>query len=130
MNHSSTHTGGTVMHTARSIFQKVDTMDPHALDEVIAEDARMVFGNAEPLVGREAIAAGAGAFLSTFKGLRHRILNEWSVGADTIVETEVTYTRLDGKEVSLPAVSIWRVGDDGLIAEYRVFFDVAPIYAP
>jgi len=124
------HTGGTEMHSAVSIFQKVDTMDPHALDDVFAEDATMVFGNGEPLVGREAIAAGCGAFLTTVRGLRHRILNEWAVDADTIAETEVTYTRLDGKEVSLPAVSIWRVRDDGLIADYRVFFDVAPIYAP
>ena len=118
------------MHTARSIFQKVDTMDPHALDDVFAEDGRLVFGNNEPLVGLEAIAAGSGAFLSTLQGLRHRILNEWSIGADTIVETEVTYSRLDSKEVSLPAVSIWRVRNDGLIVDYRVFFDVAPIYAP
>jgi len=118
------------MHTARSIFQKVDTMDPHALDEVFAEDARMIFGNSEPLVGREAIAAGCGTFMSTLQGLRHRILNEWSVGADTIAETEVTYTRLDGKEISIPGVSIWQVRDDGLIAEYRVFYDPAPVFAP
>jgi ketosteroid isomerase-like protein len=118
------------MHSARGIFQKVDTMDPHALDEVFAEDGTMVFGNGEPLVGREAISAGCGAFLSILQGLRHRILNEWQVDADTIAETEVTYTRLDGKEISIPAVSIWRVRDDGLIASYRVYFDVAPIYAP
>jgi hypothetical protein len=50
------------MPTARSIFQKVDTMDPHALDDLLAEDARMVFGNGEPFVGREAITSGCAAF--------------------------------------------------------------------
>jgi hypothetical protein len=27
-------------------------------------------------------------------------------------------------------VSIWGVGQDGLIRDYRVFYDLAPVYAP
>ncbi|HEX4247916.1 MAG TPA: hypothetical protein VH008_08600 [Pseudonocardia sp.] len=42
----------------------------------------------------------------------------------------MTYTRLDGGEVTVPAVSIWRVDDDGLIVDYRVFVDQAPLFAP
>lgn len=118
------------MPNARTIFATVDTLDPRAVTELFAQDATMVFGNREPLAGREAIMAGNQAFMSIVKGLRHRILNEWNVGADTIAETEVTYTRHDDKEVTIPVVSIWRVRDDDLIVNYRVFFDVAPLYAP
>jgi hypothetical protein len=32
----------------------------------------------------------------------------------------VTYTRRDDKQVTIPAVSIWRVGADGLIVDFRV----------
>ena len=112
------------------VFATVDSMEPDAIVGLYAEDARVVFGNGEPLVGREAILAGLRGFLSTIDGLRHRIVNEWYVGADTMAETEVTYRRLDGKSVSVPVVSIWHTRDDGLIDDYRVFFDLAPVYAP
>jgi ketosteroid isomerase-like protein len=112
------------------IFATIDSMEPDAIAEFYAEDARVVFGNAEPLVGREAIVAGIQAFSSTIDGLRHRIINQWYVGADTVAETEVTYRRLDGKSVSVPVVSIWHAREDGLIDDYRVFFDLAPVYAP
>ncbi len=112
------------------IFKTIDAMRPDAIAELFTEHARMVFGNAEPLVGREAIAAGVQGFFSTIKGLEHRIINDWHIGSDTIAETEVTYRRLDDKEVSVPVVSIWHTGPDGLIDDYRVFFDLTPVYTP
>lgn len=111
------------------VFAAVDKMEPGAFVEFLAEDARVVFGNGAPLVGREAIAAGTQAFFATIKGLHHRIVKEWHVGADTVVETEVTYDRLDGRSVSVPVVSIWRTRADGLIDDYRIFFDLTPVYA-
>jgi hypothetical protein len=41
----------------------------------------------------------------------------------------VTYLRLDGKEVSVPAVTIWEVDEAGLITDLRVFIDQAPLFA-
>jgi hypothetical protein len=112
------------------VFKTVDSMQPDSIADLLAEDARMVFGNAEPLVGREAITAGVQGFFSTINGLQHRIVKDWHIGADTIAETEVTYRRLDDKNVSVPVVSIWHTRDDGLISDYRVFFDLAPVYTP
>ncbi|MDF5753060.1 nuclear transport factor 2 family protein [Spongiactinospora sp. TRM90649] len=113
----------------RHVFRSVDSFDADEFARLLAEDARLVFGNAEPLAGRAAIAAGIRAFFSTIGGLRHRVVRNWQVGADTIAETEVTYRRLDGKDVSVVAVSIWRTRDDGLISDYRIFVDLAPVYA-
>jgi ketosteroid isomerase-like protein len=112
------------------IFQTIDTMQPDSIAAMYAEDARLVFGNAEPLVGRTAITAGIEGFFATINGLRHRVVNDWHVRADTIAEAEVTYRRIDDEHVSVPVVSIWHTGDDGLITDYRVFFDLAPVYAP
>ncbi|GIH75118.1 nuclear transport factor 2 family protein [Planobispora longispora] len=113
----------------RRVFQSVDSFDPDEFTRLLAEDATLRFGNAEPQVGREAIAAGLRAFFSTIGGLRHRVVRNWQVDADIIAETEVTYQRLDGKDVSAVAVSIWRTRDDGLISDYRIFVDLAPVYA-
>ncbi|MEV0349875.1 nuclear transport factor 2 family protein [Nonomuraea sp. NPDC050680] len=113
----------------RRVFQVVDSFDPDKFAQLLAEDATLVFGNAEPTVGREAIAAGLRTFFSTIGGLRHRIVRSWQVDADTIAETEVTYRRLDGKDVGVAAVSVWHTRDDGLISDYRIFIDLAPVYA-
>ncbi|MGW4404978.1 nuclear transport factor 2 family protein [Nonomuraea sp. NPDC004702] len=114
----------------RRVFQVVDSFDPDKFAELLAEDATLVFGNAEPMVGRAAVAAGLRTFYSTIGGLRHQIVRDWQAGADTIAETEVTYRRLDGKEAAVVAVSIWRTRDDGLISDYRIFADLAPVYEP
>ncbi|MEO3873486.1 nuclear transport factor 2 family protein [Nonomuraea sp. B12E4] len=113
----------------RRVFQTVDSFEPDEFVKLLAEDATLVFGNAEPMVGHEAITIGLRAFFATIGGLEHRVVREWRVGADTIAETEVTYRRLDGGEVSLAAVSIWQTRDDGLISDYRIFIDLAPLYA-
>ena len=60
----------------------------------------------------------------------HRLLNDWSVGPVTIAQSEVTYLRLDDKEVTIPAVTIWRAQDDGLLTHLQVFYDPSPIFAP
>ncbi|WP_210583710.1 nuclear transport factor 2 family protein [Streptomyces sp. GESEQ-35] len=116
--------------TADALFAKIDGRELRAVADLFAEDATMVFGNGEPLSGRQAILAANAAFMDTIAGLRHRILDTWAVDATTIALTDVTYTRLDAGEVTLPAVTIWRVGDDGLIADLRVVLDLARVYAP
>ncbi|MEU8203189.1 nuclear transport factor 2 family protein [Streptosporangium sp. NPDC049046] len=113
----------------RRVFRTVDSFDPDEFVRLLAEDATLVFGNAEPMAGREAIAAGLRDFFSTIGGLRHRIVRNWQVDADIIAETEVTYRRLDGTDVGVVAVSIWRTRDDGLISDYRIFVDLAPLQA-
>ena len=45
-----------------------------------------------------------------------------------IQKLEVTYTRRDGKTVTVPAVNLLRVSD-GLIADYEIYVDLAPVYA-
>ena len=114
---------------ANAILARIDGMDTAASVKLFAESATLTFGNGQPMVGRDAIKAGTAVFYSSIAGLRHRILNEWTVGQDTIVEAAVTYTRHDGRQVTIPAASIWRVREDGLITDYRVFIDLAPVYA-
>ena len=79
------------------VFELVDTMDVHGFGELLAEDARAFFGNAEPMIGRDGIAAGLSEFYTTIAALRHDVVNTWTSGAHTIVYANVTYRRLDGK---------------------------------
>jgi hypothetical protein len=113
----------------RDLFAMTDAMDVDTLTSVFADDARLVFGNGEPLVGIDKIRTGTTAFFDTIAGLHHSIVTEWKFGADTIVELQVTYDRKDGQQVTIPCVTIFHTDAAGKIDDYRVYFDVTPIYA-
>ncbi|WP_433734083.1 nuclear transport factor 2 family protein [Nocardia sp. CA-129566] len=110
-------------------LQAVDSLDAKGFAEHFAPDGKITFGNIPTLEGRNAVEAGCAGFFGTIDGMHHDIVNEWVVGKDTIVELVVTYTRKDGRKVPIPVVSIWTIADSGLIDEYRVFFDLTPVFA-
>ena len=114
---------------SRELFAMTDSMDVDTLLSVFEDDARLVFGNNQPLVGLDEIRSGITAFFDTIAGLHHTIATEWSFGADTIIELKVTYDRKDGQQVTIPCVTIFHTEATGRIDDYRVYFDVAPIYA-
>lgn len=118
------------MPTAESVFRIVDAKDAAGFAALFARSGRMTFANADPMVGPDAIAEGIASFFTAIESLRHRLVNVWTIGADTVVEVEVLYTRLDGKEISLPGVAIWRVDADDRFIAYRVYIDQAPLFAP
>jgi ketosteroid isomerase-like protein len=121
--------GATSRPRTRNLFTVMDAMDVATLTSFFAEDGQVVFGNGQPLVGIDEIRTGTTAFFATIAGLHHEVVNEWNVGDDTIIELKVTYDRKDGQQVTIPCVSIFHTDAAGKIDAYRVYFDVAPIYA-
>jgi ketosteroid isomerase-like protein len=113
---------------AADLFADVDRKDATLFAPYLAEDCVFQFANAPEVVGRDEIERGLAAFYDTIAALRHDLLRVWEVDAATIVRMRVTYTRLDGSEVSMPAAVIFERGDDGLIVDYRIFVDQAPLY--
>jgi hypothetical protein len=121
--------GATTRPDTRDLFATVDTMDVATIASLFAEDGRVVFGNGQPLVGIEAIRTGITAFFDTIAGQHHEVVTEWKVLDDTIVELKVTYDRKDGQQITIPCVTIFHTDAADKIDDYRVYFDVAPIYA-
>lgn len=113
--------------TTTDLFADVDRMDAKAFASYLAEDCVLRFANADEVVGRDAIEAAIGGFFTTIKGLSHRIVEQWEVDDTTIVQSEATYRRMDHREVTVPAVTIYR-RSGGLIDEYRIYVDLAPVY--
>lgn len=111
------------------VFATVDTMSGAGFADFFAEDGRMVFGNGDAMVGRDQITAGVDGFFSMIDGIHHEVKRDWVVGNDYISEIAVTYNRKDGQVVTIPVVSVWTTDAEGKIADYRVFFDVAPVFA-
>jgi ketosteroid isomerase-like protein len=121
---------GTQVLSTRDPFADIDRMDAAAFASYFAEEGALHFANAnaDEVRGCGAIEAVIADFFGTIKGLRHRILEQWDVGDTTILQAEVTYTRTDDGQVTLPAVVIFRRAGD-LIEDYRIYIDQAPLYA-
>jgi ketosteroid isomerase-like protein len=111
------------------MFADIDRMDAEAWAAHLAPDAVMRFGNSDPVHGREACRDALAAFYDQIHGLSHHVIEQWEHGAATIVEAAVTYTRTDDREVTVPVVTIYRTNVADLIADYRVYIDLAPVFA-
>jgi ketosteroid isomerase-like protein len=116
------------MSTTTEVFADVDRMDAKAFASHLSEDCLLRFGNADEVIGRDAIEEAIAGFFTTIKGISHQIVHQWDVEDTTITQLESTYTRRDDRKVTLPAVAVWRHGGD-LIDDYRIYVDLAPVYA-
>ena len=117
------------MQTHDQLFDDIDTMEPDAFARHLAEDVTMRFGNAPEIHGRDACRQTWADFCTLVDGVRHDVVAQWDTGDATIAQTDVTYTRKDGQRVTVPVVTIYRTRDGGDITDYRVFLDLAPVFA-
>jgi hypothetical protein len=111
-----------------TLFDDIDSMEPERFAHHLAPNAVMVFGNAEPINGRDAIHDAWGSFCEGVDGVRHEQVDTFSKGDRTVVEARVTYTRKDNREVTVPVVTIYRAPGE-LIDDYRIYIDLAPLFA-
>jgi len=112
----------------RDVFAALDALDVPAMAALVSDDVRMRFGNGELVEGKEAFAQAAEAFAASIAGIRHEIHWLRAVDDAVIAEMDVHYKRLDGSQLTLPCCNTFRVRD-GLIADYRIYMDISPLYA-
>ena len=112
-----------------SLFDDIDSMNPDRFAQHLDGDVVMRFGNADPVRGRDAVRDAWAGFCQGIDGVRHDVVEQWAQGPATIVEAKVSYTRKDGSQVTVPVVTIYR-GEGELIEDYRIFIDLAPLFAP
>lgn len=110
-----------------SLFESIDRMDPDKFVTFLTEDASFRFGNWPPVCGTASIHDAVAGFFSSIKALRHRVLRIWEPGDTVMCEGEVTYTRHDGRELTLPFANFLEMRT-GRIGDYRIYADVSPLY--
>ena len=115
--------------TRMKMFHDIERMDARAWAEYLAPDAVMRVGNDDPIYGRDGCRAALESFYARIDGLRYDLVELWEHGEATIVEANVTYTRSDGQEVTVPVVTIYRTDANDLISDYRIYTDIAPVFA-
>jgi ketosteroid isomerase-like protein len=110
------------------LYANVDAMRLDAFVASLTPDVEVVVGNNPAMKGRQAVKEGIGHFFSSIAGLKHRFENVVEGQGLTFLEAKVDYRRKDGREVTVPVVTVLERNGD-LVKSLRIYFDVAPVYA-
>ena len=112
---------------AGGMFAAIDSKDTQAFVGFLTDDAVFRFGSAPAVRGREAIFAAVDGFFGTIAGCSHEVQNTLASGSTLACEGEVTYRRHNDTEITLPFTDIFEYDGD-LIAQYKIYIDIAPLY--
>ena len=110
------------------MYANVDAMRLDAFVASLTPDVEVVVGNNPAMKGRQAVKEGIGHFFSSIAGLKHRFENVVEGQGLTFLEAKVDYRRKDGREVTVPVMTVLERNGD-LVKSLRIYFDVAPVYA-
>jgi hypothetical protein len=125
-----------VMRWAKDLYANaVDRKDAAGFAAAFAPDGWVQFGNFPRTTGRAAITAVIAQFFEGFQSLAHKEVGSWLDGRTLVLEAEVTYLRHDGRSVTVPAATIFRLAAEPSAEgmpqanECRIYVDLAPLYA-
>ncbi|MGF6754049.1 nuclear transport factor 2 family protein [Paraburkholderia sp. GAS334] len=110
------------------VYEAIDSKDEQQLARYLTENCTFVYANSDPVTGRANVAEASKAFMALIAGIKHHLLDVWSFDDVVISRLDVTYTRKDGSTLTVPGVTIWRLRDRQ-IDDYRIYIDVAPLFA-
>ena len=103
--------------------------DPEKVAEFFAENGSLSINNGPPAIGRAAIAREAQAFMTTFPDMVVTFDKLESRGDLTAFHWTLSGTNTGpggtGNKVRISGYELWRIGNNGLIAESQGHFDAA-----
>jgi hypothetical protein len=101
----------------------LDRQNVPAVLALLAPDCRFQAGNLPVVVGREAIGQALGAFFSNVQAVQHTITDVFEGPERAVYRGEVTYTRPNGSNLTVPVCDVFALRPDGLVAEYCIYID-------
>ncbi len=112
----------------RTMCRQVDAGDADAFASWFADDASYTFGNAEPIVGRAAIAAATAGAAGALPWVEHTVEQVAEVGDQLFCRFTIRTEARDGTALALPCVTVvWLRGHE--VVDYRVHMDLGPALA-
>jgi ketosteroid isomerase-like protein len=110
----------------RRFYRATDERRIDDLRELLSSDARVRFGNAPEVVGRDAILAQSAGRVAAWKSMRHHFVDAVQDGNRIFSEFIVEYLMPDERVHRLPFASLI-VHDGNQIRSLRVFGDLTPL---
>lgn len=110
------------------LFCAIDAKRADAFSGFLAEDCVFRFGNQAAVIGRPAVTAYVAAFFDSIRAIEHRIEDAWHVDGAVVCHGLVTYTRLNGSQMTVPFANALKLVDRK-IGEYLIFADTSALYS-
>lgn len=94
-----------------------------------ADDSSLRFGNGPLVEGGDAIVKSINSFFTSIHSLEHQFLT--IIGTDDyfVAEAQVTYQRVNGGSLSVPAATLIERNKEGLVQSMRIFVDISELYS-
>jgi len=108
------------------VFETVDAKDADAFAALLTENAVYRYGSEPAVQGKEPIRRYVSAFFGSLEALRHQVVDTWEREGSVVCQGVVTYTKGDGRDVSVPFTKILRFEGDR-IRDYLVYIDPSPL---
>jgi limonene-1,2-epoxide hydrolase len=110
------------------LFTSIDGKDTESFLGFLTDEAVFQFGSAPAVQGTENVRAAVDGFFGTIKGSTHALSNTLADGSVLVCEGTVTYRRMDDSELTLPFTNVFELDGD-LISHYKIYIEIAPLYA-
>lgn len=110
-------------------FRDADRLDLPAMMRWFADDIDLRIANMPAVVGRAGVEQSFADFWSHLSGMSHQRIELIVDGDDAAQMAVVTYTRKDGKTVSMPVASHIRRNDEGKFTRLWIYIDIGPLFA-
>jgi SnoaL-like domain len=108
------------------IYAADEALDAKAFVSLLTADVNFRLGSYPPAIGREAVHRMVADFFTTIAGLKHHLLEVWERDNTIIFQAEVTYTRPDRSQVTLPYMDVLKLDGDR-VKDYKIYIDLAPL---
>ena len=112
----------------KHIFSAIDEKNTEKFMQFLDEECSFRFANIPPVNGQEAIQQFIDGFFSSIDGLKHEILEFWPIPGGLVCHGNVTYTRHNQSELSVPFPNIFKLNNDK-VRDYLIFADTSLLYA-
>ncbi|MGB5347935.1 MAG: nuclear transport factor 2 family protein [Woeseia sp.] len=110
------------------LFAAIDKKNTQQMLARLSPDVAFRFGAAPAVQRRAPVGEAVDGFFASIAGLRHKLAKIYIDGDTVVCEGNVTYTRHDTSTITLPFANVFEFDGD-LIKGYRIYADIAPLYA-
>jgi ketosteroid isomerase-like protein len=123
--------GGRAGQWVGAFFTDADRLDLPAMMRWFADDIDLRIGNMPPVLGHAAVEQSFAEFWANLDGMHHERVELITAPSDLDAAqmSIVTYTRKDGKIISMPTATHLRRTASGALNRLWIYIDINPLFA-
>ncbi len=114
-------------HKIDELMKSIDAKDTIAFLSFLTDDCTFTFGNADPVVGKQAIFQAVDNFFNSIASLHHSIIDFCQQSDRIIFHGEVIYKRHNNTELTVKYCNYLYMNGE-LISSYNIFADISQLY--